>query len=243
MLLAMKKQQSKQRALLRSGAARSPFTVATSDDIRRAFEQVDLDVGWDRLAPSVLPLLPRRTPSPIRAGAPLQSMLGPGILVNFGIDFGPAFVTVTRDLAERWGIVDGDVMAAALGNVRALAAELPPAVAKAVDLDDGLVVRVLQSGAGWTSSLLVVPDLLPRFFGSGPHLIAAPCRDVVMAFAAVTPLDLVFDLVEGLAWADPVGLVAACFRHLDGALEPVAAPPGLVVLPQVDPPGRPRFVS
>jgi hypothetical protein len=243
MLPAMKKQRSKQRALPRSGDVQSPFTMATSDDIRRALEHVDLDVGWDQLAPSVLPLLSRRVPSPIRAGAPVQAMLGPGIVVGFGIDFGPAFATVTRDLAERWGVADGDIVAKALANVRGLAVELPPRAVKRVDLDDGVVVWVLQSGAGWASGLLVVPDLLPRFFGPGPHLVAAPCRDVVMAFAADTSLDLVFDLVESLAWADPVGLVPVCFRHVGGQLEPVAAPPGPVVLPEVDPPVRQRFVS
>ena len=164
--------------------------------------------------------------------------------VRIGIDFGPAFATVTRNLVARWGISDGDVVSAALGNVRALAVELPPEVVKTVDLDDGAVVRVLQSGAGWASTLLLVPDLLPRFFGPGPHLLGAPCRDVVMAFSARTSLDLIFDLVEGLAWADPVGLVAACYRHVDGSLEQVPAPPpGSVVPLGVSPPVRTRFVS
>ena len=217
--------------------------MATTDDVRLALEQVDLDVGWDHLGRSVLPLLPRRAPSPICAGAPLQSLLGPGILVSFGIDFGPAFATVTRDLAERWGVSDGDVVAAALGNIRALATELPPKVVTTVHLDDGESVRLLRSGAGWASSLLLMPDLLPRFFGPGPHLIGAPCRDLILAFAAGTSPDLVFDLVGSLAWADPVGLVPACFRHLDGALEPVAGPPGPIVLPEVGPPVRQRFVS
>jgi hypothetical protein len=240
----MKKQRPKQRALPRSGDAQSPFTLATSDDVRRAFERLDLDVGWDGLAPSILPLLPRRAPSPIRTGGPLQAMLGPGILVGFGIDFGPAFATVTRNLVEGWGIGDGDVVSAALRNVRALAVELPPEVVKTVDLDDGRVVRVLRSGAGWASTLLLVPDLLPRFFGPGPHLLGAPCRDVVMAFPPGTPHEFVFDLVEGLAWADPVGLVAACYRHLDGSLEEVPAPrPGSVVPLEVGLPVRTRFVS
>jgi len=244
MLLTMKKQRPKQRARPRSGTARLQFTVATSDDVRRAFERLDLDVGWDGLAPSILPLLPRRAPSPIRTGGPLQAMLGPGILVGFGIDFGPAFATVTRNLVERWGIGDGDVVSAALRNVRALAVELPPEVVKTVDLDDGWVVRVLQSGAGWASTVLLVPDLLPRFFGPGPHLLGAPCRDVVVAFPPGTLHEPVFDLAEGLAWADPVGLVAACYRHLDGSLEEVPAPrPGSVVPLEVGLPIRTRFVS
>lgn len=244
MLSAMKKHRPKHRARPRSGTGPPQFTVATSDEVRRAFEHLDLGVGWAGLAPSILPLLPRRAPSPIRTGGPLQAMLGPGILVGFGIDFGPAFATVTRNLVARWGISDGDVVSAALGNVRALAVELPPEVVKTVDLDDGAVVRVLQSGAGWASTLLLVPDLLPRFFGPGPHLLGAPCRDVVMAFSAGTSLDLVFDLVEGLAWADPVGLVAACYRHVDGSLEQVPAPlPGSVVPLGVSLPVRTRFVS
>lgn len=244
MLQAMRKQRPKPRARPRSGAGRPQFTVATSDDVRRAFENVDLDGGWASLAPSILPLLPRRAPSPIRAGGPLQAMLGPGILVSFGIDFGPAFATVTRSLVERWGIGDGDVVSTALGNVRSLAVELPSEVVKTVDLDRGVVVRVVQSGAGWASALLLVPDLLPRFLGSGPHLLGAPCRDVIMAFQAGTSLDLVFDLVEGLSWADPAGLVPGCYVHLDGILEPVPAPsPGSVVPLDVGLPVRTRFVS
>lgn len=218
--------------------------MATADDVRRAFERVDLDVGWSGIAPSILPLLPRRDPSPIRAGAPLQALLGPGIPVGFGIDFGPAFATVTRDLVGRWGVDDGDVVAAALANVRALAAELPPGVVKAVPLDEGFVAHVLQSGAGWASSLLVIPDLLPRFFGPGPHIIGAPCRDVLVAFAAETPLDVALDLVEGLAWVDPVGLTPACYRHRDGTLDAVPAPlPGAVVAPEPAQAERRRFVS
>jgi len=243
MLSTMKKQRPKHRALPRGGDAQSPFTMATSDDIRRALEHVDLDVGWDQLAPSILPLLSRRVPSPIRAGAPVQAMLGPGIVVGFGIDFGPAFATVTRDLVGRWGVADSDVVAQALANVRGLAAELPPRAVKRVDLDEGVVVRILQSGAGWASGLLIVPDLLPRFFGPGPHLVGAPCRDVVMAFAEDTSRELVFDLVESLAWADPVGLIPACYRHVGGVLETITAPPGPVVLPEVDPPVPQRFVS
>jgi hypothetical protein len=243
MLPSMKKQRPKQRALPRSGDAQSPFTMATGDDIRRVLERVDLDVGWDQLAPSILPLLSRRVPSPIRAGAPVQALLGPGIVVGFGIDFGPAFATVTRDLAERWRVADSDIVAKALANVRGLAVELPPRAVKRVDLDEGVLVHILQSGAGWASGLLVVPDLLPRFFGPGPHLVGAPCRDVVMAFAEDTSLDLVFDLVESLAWADPVGLIPTCYRHAGGTLEPITAPPAPIVLPEADPPVRTRFVS
>ena len=98
-------------------------------------------------------------------------------------------------------------------------------------------------GSALASGLLIVPDLLPRFFGPGPHLVGAPCRDVVMAFAEDTSLDLVFDLVESLAWADPVGLIPTCYRHVGGVLEPITAPPGPIVLPEVDPPVRQRFVS
>ena len=65
-----------------------------------------------------------------------------------------------------------------------------------------------------------------------------------MAFAEDTSLDLVFDLVESLAWADPVGLVPVCFRHFDGDLEPVLAPlPGAVGAPDRESSSRPRFVS
>ena len=64
-----------------------------------------------------------------------------------------------------------------------------------------------------------------------------------MAFAENRSPDLVFDIVEGLAWADPVGLIPTCYRHVGGLLEPITAPPGPIVLPEVDPPVRQRCVS
>jgi hypothetical protein len=65
-----------------------------------------------------------------------------------------------------------------------------------------------------------------------------------MAFAEDTALDLVFDLVESLAWADPVGLVPACYRYVGDQLEPVLAPlPGAVGAPDRESSSRPRFVS
>lgn len=240
----MGKHRKAQRARAAGGADSPLFTVATTDDVLRAFERFDPGVGWETIGPSVLPLLPRHTPSPIRVGAPIQAMLGPGILVGFGIDVGPAFAGVTRELVDGWGVADADVVATSLANVRALASELPPGAVTAVALSDGRTVRILQSGAGWASTLLLLPDLLPRFFGPGPHLVGAPCRDVLLAFPADTPLDLVFDLVGEIAWADPAGLVASCHRHRNGALEPVAAPvPGGVVALDPEPPDRPRFVS
>lgn len=227
-----------------AGADGPLFTVATSADVLRAFERFDPGVGWETIGASILPLLPRHTPSPIRVGAPIQALLGPGLLVGFGIDVGPAFIGVTRELVEGWGVADADVVATSLTNVRALATELPPGVVTTVDLSDGLAAQILQSRAGWASTLLLLPDLLPRFFGPGPHLVGAPCRDVLLAFPPDAPLDLLFDLVEGIAWADPAGLVASCHRHRDGILEPVAAPlSGGVVTFDVERPDRPRFVS
>ena len=212
--------------------------------LARAIERLDPDAGWPTIRPSVLPLLPRHTPPAIRAGAPIQAILGPGILVGFGIDLGPAFAGITRDMVERWGIDDAEVVAAAVANVRALAGELPPAVVKDVPLPGTDTVRVLQTGGGWASALLVVPEMLPRFVGTGPHHVGAPCRDVLLAFSATTPAEVVLDLVEGIAALDPVGLVPRCFHHSSGSVEPLLVMPG-DRLPAVDTleRDRPRYVS
>lgn len=220
------------------------FTMAGPAALARAFERLDPDAGWPTIRPSVLPLLSRHTPPAIRAGAPIQAILGPGLLVGFGIDLGPAFAGITRDMVERWEIDDAEVVGAAVANVRALAAELPPAIVKDVSLPGTDAVRVLQTGGGWASALLVVPEMLPRFVGPGPHRVGAPCRDVLLAFSAATPAELVFDLVDGIAALDPAGLVPACFHHEAGSLERLVLELG-DHLPAIDAvePDRPRYVS
>ncbi len=240
----MAKRRAKRSGGRRRERVESIFTMASPAALASAFERFDPDASWETIQPSVLPLLQRHTPPAVRAGAPVQAILGPGLLVGFGIDLGPAFASITRELVERWGIDDVEVVAAAVGNVRALAAELPPAIVKDVDLPETDVVRVLQTGGGWASALLVVPELLPRFLGPGPHRIGAPCRDVLMAFSAATPPALVLDLVEDIARLDPAGLVPNCFHHAAGSIEPLRVDPG-DLLPAVDVAARdrPRFVS
>jgi len=161
-------------ARLSGGAALAP-----------AFERFDPDAGWPTIRPSLLPLLPRHTPPAIRAGAPIQAILGPGLLVGFGIDLGPAFAGVTRDLVDRW-----------------------------------------------------------RFVGPGPHRIGAPCRDVLLAFSAATPAEVVLDLVEGIAALDPAGLVPTCFHHAAGSVEQLVPETGDRLPPiDADERDRPRYVS
>lgn len=240
----MAKQRAKRSGDRRHGRWGPVLTMAGGAALTRAFERFDPDAGWPAIRPSVLPLLPRHTPPAIRAGAPIQAILGPGLLVGFGIDLGPAFAGITRDLVERWGVDDAEVVAAAVDNVRALAAELPSAIVKDVSLPGTDVVRVLQTGGGWASALLVVPEALPRFFGPGPHHVGAPCRDVLLAFSAATPTEVVLDLVDGIAAPDPAGLVPACYRHASGSVEPVVTEPG-DRLPAIDADerDRPRYVS
>lgn len=216
----MKKQHRKWR--LRPIPGNPDFVMATADGMRRAVERFDPAAGWEAVAGSLVPLLPRNTPSPVRAGAPIQAYLPPGIPVSFGIDMGPLIAVVTREVADRWGVEATAVAKTALDNIRALAAELPPEVVTEVPLDDGTKAQILQSRAGWASAILLLPDLLPRFIGAGPHLVGAPCRDVVIAFPESTPLDLVASIVESISMADPSGIAVGAFRHWAGSLE--AAP-------------------
>ena len=221
----MGKQSRRRRA--GRGSDGPDFAFPTPGEVRNAFDQFDMSAGWPVIARSVLPLFPRHTPSTVRAGAPIQAFLPPGIPVSFGIDIGPAFVTMTRELADGWGVDTGDVVKTALDNVRALAAELPPALVGDVRLEDGLRVRMLRSRAGWSSTLLLLPDLLPRFFGPGPHLMGAPCRDVLFAFPPTMDPDHAAAMVEAISWADPAGIAVAGYLHHAGVLEPVVpAAPG-----------------
>ena len=64
----------------------------------------DPEAPWPVAAPLILPVLKRVWhPTPPDA-SPLHIHVPPGIPTGFGIDFGPAFSHVTRQLVQRWGV-------------------------------------------------------------------------------------------------------------------------------------------
>jgi hypothetical protein len=215
----------KRRAKRRRKAGKSYRTVdlgnglvqATPEAVLRAMGGLPPDLEWPVMAPNVIPILPRRRPMPPQAGEPFRVTLPPGIPTGFGIDIGPAFLVVGESLLGTWPIGPADLVATALDNLRARMRPVRPRdlVRQAID---GVPVRVLQSGVGCASALLLVPDELQRILGSEPQCLIAPMRDVLISLPPDTDRGFVAWINDEFAEMDPNGLALDAVVLEDGGL-------------------------
>ena len=198
---------------------------ATPEAVLRAMGGLPPDLEWRTMAPNVLPILPRRRPMPPQAGEPVRVTLPPGIPTGFGIDIGPAFLVVGESLMQGWPIGEADLVARALENLRA---RMRPIRRRDVvdQALDGVPARILQSGVGCASGLVLLPDELERILGSEPQLLLAPMRDLLVSLPADTDRPFAAWLNEEFADMDPNGLAAGSFVLEGGALrcEPLRRP-------------------
>jgi hypothetical protein len=190
---------------------------ATPDAVFRAMGGLPPDLGWEEMAPNVIPILPRRRPMPAQAGAPFRVTLPPGIPTGFGIDIGPAFLVVGEQLLSTWPVGPAELVATALENLRSRVRGV-----RSRDLVnqvlEGVPLRLLQSGVGCASALLLAPDELQRIFGPEPQCFIAPMRDLLISLPP--------DVDRGFAWwindefsgMDPNGLDMDALVLEDGAL-------------------------
>ncbi len=215
----------KRRAKRRRQAGKSYRTVdlgngvvqATPEAVMRAMGGLPPDLEWEVMAPNVIPILPRRRPMPPQAGEPFRVTLPPGIPTGFGIDIGPAFLVVGTSLLGTWPIGPADLVATALENLRA---RLRPVRARDLVRQsiDGVPARVLQSGVGCASALLLAPDELTRIYGPDPQLLIAPMRDLLISLPPDADRSFVAWLNEEFAEMDPNGLALDAFALEDGVL-------------------------
>jgi hypothetical protein len=190
---------------------------ATPDAVFRAMGALPPDLDWPELAPSVIPILPRRRPMPPAAGEPFRATLPPGIPTGFGVDIGPAFLVIGTSLLESWPIGPADLVATGLQNLR----ERMRTVRRRDVLQqqiDGVLVRVLQSGMGCASALVLVPDELERIFGAEAQCLIAPMRDLLISMPAGTDRAFVAWLNDEFSEMDPNGLALDAFVLEDGEL-------------------------
>lgn len=200
---------------------------ARPDEVLRAMGGLPPDLDWPSLAPSIVPILPRRRPMPPSAGAPVLVTLPPGIPTGFGIDIGPAFLMVGESLLETWPVTAAELVATALDNLRDRTRALRPRDLHR-DAIDGVPVRILQSGAGCASALVLVPDELLRLFGVDRQLLLAPMRDLVLSLPADVDRRFAGWLNDEFASMDPNGLALDGFLLDDRGLRyepfPAAGP-------------------
>ena len=208
----------KRRAKRRRKAGKDYRTVdlgngieqATPDAVLRAMGGLPPDLDWGLMEPNIIPILPRRRPMPPQAGEPFRVTLPPGIPTGFGIDIGPAFLVVGESLLETWPVGPAELVAAALDNLRVRVHALRPRDLHR-DSIDGVPVRLLQSGLGCASTLVLVPDELRRIFGPEPQLFLAPMRDLLLSLPADTDRGFAGWLNDEFAEMDPNGLALGAF--------------------------------
>ncbi len=208
----------KRRAKRRRKAGKTYRTVdigdgmeqASPEAVLRAMGELPQDLDWEVMAPNVIPILPRRRPMPPQAGEPFRVTLPPGIPTGFGIDIGPAFLVVGESLLGSWPIGPADLVATSLENLRARLRGVRPRDLMSQALD-GVPVRVLQSGVGCASALVLVPDELRRIFGETPQCLIAPMRDILISMPADVDRAFVAWINEEFSEMDPNGLALDAF--------------------------------
>ena len=222
----------KRRAKRRRKAGKSYRTVdlgngmvqATPDAVLRAMGGLPPDLDWPAMAGAVIPILPRRRPLPPLAGEPFRVTLPPGIPTGFGIDIGPAFLVVGASLLATWPVGPAELVATALENLRA---RMRPVRARDLvrQAIDGVPVRVLQSGAGCASGLVLVEDELRRIFGTEPQCLVAPMRDILISMPLDADRGFVAWINDEFAEMDPNGLALDAFVLDDSGLRYEALAP------------------
>lgn len=148
--------------------------------------------------------------------------LDPGLEVGFGVDLGPMFLHVTDDVLAGWGVGAGELTRRAIANLRRLADGLPAGAA--VDTRVGVTrLLVLQAPGGWASSLLLAPDLFPRWFGDGDHACIAPTRNILATLPPGTDERLARWLRDEIGARLPDALDVPVMRWSQGRLSAVPA--------------------
>jgi hypothetical protein len=191
--------------------------VATAEAVMRAVGSLPRDLDWAEVEGSVIPVLPRRRPFPSQAGEPFRVTLPPGIPTGFGIDIGPAFLVVGEALLAGWDIGPADLVARALSNVRDRLRPVRPRDLFAQSFD-GVPVRVLQTGVGCASAMVLLPDELRRILGEDAQVLIAPMRDLLISLPADVDRRFAAWLTDELSSMDPNGLALDAFLLDAGGL-------------------------
>lgn len=212
-----------------NGPPLGPDVVSASvEEVMDAIRGLPDDLNWHGVADRVVPVLPRLRPYPAGTPEPLRVVVPAGISLGFGIDAGPAFLTVDDAMVKRWGVALDTVLERALRNVDRLVAETLPSEVFRSGIGE-VPVAVLQSRSGSASTYVLRPQSLARLFEAGKGLMIAPMRNLLLFMPS--NVDRVFAtwLFDEIAVQDPNCLAPMAFLLRDG---------GLILEPLGDPYGR-----
>jgi hypothetical protein len=157
------------------------ITSASPDEVLAAIDKLPADLPWPQMSSLVLPIFERVRPYPPGYPPHVEAIVPPGLKVGLALDFGPGLIHVTPDMLGGWGMSLSDLTAAALANVHDRASQVQRSDVYRDSLDE-VEVRLLQTGRGVGSTLVLAPTELVRLFGDRPSLFIAPMRDLIVGF-------------------------------------------------------------
>src|SRR4051812_12920242 len=172
--------------------------VTSDPRFLRVLQSVDSNgFTWEAVADDVLPVFERARQFSFKVDPPALTALPPGVSVGFGIDAGPAFMRVSTAHLATWNV---DIDALAMRALSNLGERVRRLDARDVRLGqiDGIAVDLFESGDGWASTAVLLPDAIGRLFGPGPNLFIAPWRDLLIRLPADVDLAFATWLTEEL---------------------------------------------
>ena len=170
---------------------------------------------WEAVQDDILPVFERARPFSFKVDPPVLTVLPPGVTVGFGVDAGPAFMRVSTTHLDGWPVDLGVVAERALANLGDRTHE--------ADRDDVRLGRIetievdlFQSGDGWASTTVLLPDALERLFGPEAALFVAPWRDLLVRLPVDVDLAFATWLAQELESEDPNALCLEAFEWSGG---------------------------
>ena len=207
------------------GPPTGPDVVTPSvEEVLAALETMPEELSWNSIAREVVPLFQRVRPYHASMPEQLRVVVPPGLTVGFGVDVGPAFITISPEMADEWGVPPERILRRALANLETRIASV-----RKRDVYDGVIgdvpVRMLQSPTGSASTYVLVPGALATIIGTHRQLLLAPMRNLLISLPITTDRDFAAWLFDDIAAQDPNCLAPAAFVVGDGqlALEPLGA--------------------
>ena len=220
-----RKDRGRWTAQVFEGPANGPNVVSASlEEVLAALETMPQELTWESIAPEVVPLFQRVRPYHESMPEQLRVVVPPGLSVGFGVDIGPAFITISPEMAADWGVPPDEILGRAVANLERRMAAVRPR-----DVHDGTVgdvpVRILQSPTGSASTYVLAPGALGRILGPHRQLVLAPMRNLLISLPVTADREFAAWLFDEFASQDPNCLAPAAFVVGDGtlALEPLGA--------------------
>jgi hypothetical protein len=206
----------------RTAAVRS----ASLEEVLAAFDRLP-DGSWHTMRDLIRPVFHRRRPFPFPMDF-VSLIVPPGVSIGFAADVGPSFAHVHQEMLDDWGIDLESLAEVAFDNLRAAIRDRGPGNLVREPID-GVPTIAYQSGEGWASTVLLVPDLIEDVLGPGDRLFIAPMRDLLIDLPPGVDLEFASWLASEFEALDPNSLCLEGFLYQDRELSIVPLERGAVI--------------